>query len=291
MSGTVRHVARITVELASPLAVGSGAWDELMDSPFALDASGLPTILGTSLAGALRSRWQRATTEQDTKRLFGFQERVRDGEEDGAASEVCISFAAIHDSLGRPAACRLDPEAIESDPVLRFARLGLVRPHVRIDHRGAADALGRGLFDRSQVAVGHRFSFELSIQGSEVRDTDLLELLATLESASFRLGGRSRSGLGRFEIKEILLRRFDLRDHDDYDDYCRLPVDLNEEVPAGVLRPVPIEEVRAQATAKSMGATCVLQVTPRGFWLIGGGRASDDCGEMHRVDIAPYSEP
>ncbi|MDI9631258.1 MAG: RAMP superfamily CRISPR-associated protein [Acidobacteriota bacterium] len=294
MRGQNREIARVTVELASPLAIGSGAWDDLVDSPFALDASGLPTIPGTSLAGVLRAAWQRCQTKDipSAQDVFGFQKRAQNGQADGKASCVEISFAAIHGADDRPVGPRLSAAEIAADPLLRLAQLPVVRPHVRLNHLGAADATERGLFDRSQVAAGHRFTFEIAVVDSKPEVLD--RLLGLLAAGEVRLGGRGRSGLGELRLKRVLRRRFDLQKKNDFDDFCGLPVDLHEPVGDELLPTVPEEELQDLAGLVQPGrgaVTATLTVSPRGFWLVGGGRPADDPAGGKPPDILPYREP
>jgi CRISPR/Cas system CSM-associated protein Csm3 (group 7 of RAMP superfamily) len=51
---TKKYIARFTIESETPLAVGSGEKDILLDRVVAKDANGLPYIPGTSLTGVLR---------------------------------------------------------------------------------------------------------------------------------------------------------------------------------------------------------------------------------------------
>ncbi|HOX46068.1 MAG TPA: RAMP superfamily CRISPR-associated protein [Myxococcota bacterium] len=275
MSAPIRDLARVTVELQSPLAIGSGAWDDLLDSPFVVDANDLPTLPGTSLAGVLRAAWLQARGEAEAKKVFGHQER-----DQGEASRVWISFGAIHGQDDRPVAPRMRHEDIERDPLLRLARVPLVRQHVRIDHRGAAE--GHGLFDRSMVAAGHRFTFEL-----EVRDEDesiLRGLLGLFADGSVGLGARTRSGLGALRLVQALGRRFDLRKKADREAYAEVPADLRIDMPRGVLEPL-----QPGATGPSTGELVArLELRPRGFWMIGGGRPAEGAGKA--PDINPYRE-
>ena len=53
---------RCTIELDSPLIIGTGKGDSLHDAVFVQDANGLPVIPGTTIAGVLRDRWQRSAS-------------------------------------------------------------------------------------------------------------------------------------------------------------------------------------------------------------------------------------
>ena len=51
-----RTVCTIVVEAKSPIMIGSGYKSLLSDAELATDVNDLPYILGTALAGAIRSR-------------------------------------------------------------------------------------------------------------------------------------------------------------------------------------------------------------------------------------------
>ncbi len=295
MSGlsTVRDIARVDVELTSPLAIGTGgSRDDLLDAELVVDLGGLPVIPGTSLAGVLRAAWRAKHSAEEAARIFGSTPRPGS---DGVDSSVVVSFGHLHDSRGRPAPARTSDERL-ADPLLRAARVPIVRNHVRIGARGAAD--GRGLFDECLVGRGHRFRFELEVrdQGAEV----LEELLGLLASGRVRLGGKTRRGLGGLKIVEAWRRRFDLKRADDLRLLGMLPVDVAAVVPAGVLPRFSL----AEGVAGGLRATLALRA--RSSWIIGGGvPLADDTRERVKSgrgeeveryesvapDMVPYREP
>lgn len=296
MNRTAIDLARVTIELTSPLTLGCGDRDDLVDSPFVTDSSGLPAIPGTSIVGVLRSRWAEfedpPMSEND---LFGYEGRQRDERAAGSASRLDISWARVHDSENRPAKSRMLPEEVSADPLLNQAADALVRQHVRISARGGAHSAGRGLFDEALVAAGHRFTFEVQVQDAQDAVLDLV--LAVLADPATRIGGKTRRGMGGFEVKEVRRRRFDLCNDVDFKAFSTLARDLAEQDSNGMLglfdatRPIVSEDT----------VFAELQIRPRGTWRFGGGtpREADvprEVREAHgdRVnlpDSVPFREP
>ncbi len=295
------ELARVTLEFSTPMVVGAAASADLDDLACVRDANGLPAIPGSSIAGALRHALAETDPQCDPVccRLFGYQRQgVESHAESGQTSRLQVSWAQVHDSRDRPVpAVGVDPAA---DSVLRFLAAGAVRDHVRLDHRGVVDRDGK--FDERLVPAGARFSFELLLDRSVVADgpglassdqlPDLEQLVALLASSGFRLGGRTRRGLGAFEVRRWLHRRFDLKNPDDRQALAQLPVDLAAPVPAGVLneREVPQPaEIRGSRNA-------VLRLTPEDFFLVGEGapfEARERTNPKDRythVDRFPYRE-
>lgn len=290
-SWPVRHVARVTLQFLTPFAVRSGRGDLFSDSVFVTDANGLPAIPGSSIAGMLRhaaaavlgdGTVERMDPDQEkhvflnvVEHLFGTSAgRDRDA---GFGSRLTVSWAAIHDRADRPVDGMRDPYGpMADDPVLENARAGVLRDHVRIDHRGGpAD---RGKFEETLVAAGHRFTVELVLSGNEEDASAMDALLGLLSSPGLRLGGGGRRGYGAFMVVAVRRRAFDLRDEAGFDAFSALPVDLGD---AGPLEPNGIPE----SVPPAGSAAIVLDgFGPRDRWLCGGGTA--ETGE----DFAPVAE-
>jgi len=272
-----RYIARVTVELRSPLLIGSGATTAFTDNAVVVDARDLPALPATSLAGVLRAAWRSLHDVEAEERLFGYQK----GDE-GARSRVSLSWGEIHDAKDGP----VGPDTnVDRDPVLLDARTLLFRDHVRIDHRGTVD--GRGKFDRSAVRAGHRFSFEIELESDEADPTTLEALVLALHDPAVRLGGGTRSGLGAFRVDRYALWDFDLREAADLEAYAAFPSALYK-------RPKDMKEKRPPPTS-SGAARVVLDLEPEEPWLVGGGdpdeweaphgRSPDDT-----PDMLPYRE-
>ncbi|MEM7248295.1 MAG: RAMP superfamily CRISPR-associated protein [Acidobacteriota bacterium] len=310
----LRDVARVTIELTSPLSIGSGFAEDLLDAPVVTDCNRLPTLPGTSLAGVLRQGYREhleatgtpvAQLDATVARVFGIaRSKLEGGASEDRASLVMVSHGHLHDATNRPVPARAAADRLD-DAVLQGARLPLTRQQVRLTHRGVADVDVHGLYDREVVAAGHRFTFELAVwwnEGDEHGGEGVLDtLLGILLSPATRLGAKGTNGLGRFKVAEAgyRRRRFDLRDADQLGDYSRLPVDLAEPVPEEVL-PVVTELPAALEVAGTVTARLTLK--PRGSWMIGGGtpthedtehfaRDDDEDGEVRVPDRVPYREP
>lgn len=207
------RILRITLELTSPLALGSGDSTGLFDSPCAVDANGLPCLPGTSLAGAIRAWWRKQiqATHPDTD-WFGF---VPMGEDIAAAqrSRLHISFGHIHRADNQP----LDTPVLRSQ-LLKDSILGPllgaqmpVREHVRLNARGAAADTAK--FDRSHVPAGQRFTFQVQLRlrpdSAPAWESARTALLLAFRHGDIMLGGATRSGLGRVTLhdaRELLLK-------------------------------------------------------------------------------------
>lgn len=257
------HIARLTLECATPLSIGTGGSDEAFDVELVRDANGLPAIPGSSLAGVIRHLYSRIHGDTDSRRLFGFQ----DGDQ-GQVSAVEVSWGRIQDSTGRTIDGLLlgaERNRLNEDPLLRFARdtaeTPVTRERVRINHRGAA--ANRGKFDRAILPAGYRFSAEIAMwsDGTDLPSNDWSELLALLSHPEMRLGGATRSGLGAISIASIHERTFDLRN--EREAFSNLGRSVGD---TSTLQP----RTRTSAS-KGLPATFTLHLEPRNFWRIGRG--------------------
>lgn len=279
----LRYVARVTIEFTTPFTVRSVANDPLVDSVFVTDANGLPALPGSSIAGVLRHALQ-ACRDENTLIDSVFGAPIRggndtdggDGQPQGAGSRLSISWAAIHDARNRPVDGLIDG-ARAGDPVLAAARTGVLRDHVRIDHKGAAENTGK--FEEQLVGAGHRFTFELELHGTEDDEPAWRRILGLLKWPGLRFGAGTRRGFGAFRVLAIRARTFDLRDEGDFSAYAGLPIGLGEE--AGF--PDATAEIEELAAAHTVTAT-LKGFRPAEPWVFGGGVPRG--GE----DITPVTE-
>ncbi|WP_297475563.1 RAMP superfamily CRISPR-associated protein [Ferrovum sp.] len=206
------HLARLVLEVITPLSISTGSPDGVFDSALVRDANDLPAIPASSLAGVLRHLCTQQYGVDMTRQLFGFQDRDR-----GAVSQLHLGWGLLLDSRGRAADGLLLGESgkrLQEDALFRDAldQIGapMHRNRVRLSHRGAA--VDTGKFDRSVLAAGHRFAVELRL-GTEAHDSgeQWNKVLALLSHPGFRLGGGTRAGLGRLRCISICVGHFDLR--------------------------------------------------------------------------------
>ncbi|MFH1465589.1 MAG: RAMP superfamily CRISPR-associated protein [Pseudomonadota bacterium] len=255
-------LAHVTLELTTPMTIGTGGGDDLRDSTCVLDANGLPTIPATSLAGMLRAAWAARKTRDEVEALFGFQRGVH-----GAPSRVELSWAAVHGAKDLPVPPRVAPEALIGDPVLAFLEAGVVRDHVRLDHKGVVDRAGK--FDELLVPAGARFTFELLVHAPDEEKT-LIDLLALLHRGGLRLGGRTRRGFGSFKVARCASGSFDLRRAQDRAAFARVPRDLA--APGSGLTETRPEQLPAPEAPRDR-VRVELSLRPQDHWLFGTGTA------------------
>lgn len=278
---------RCTIELSSPLIIGTGKGDSLQDAIFVQDANGLPTIPGTSIAGVLRDRWQRSgSAELSVNELFGHADGAA-----GQPSRVEVSFAHLHDSHNWPVPYLASEERL-ADPLLEAARTPLTREHVRLGIRGSHEQ--GGLFDDSVVAAGHRFTFEVVVRDASAEIA--LQLLALLHHPATRFGAKTRSGMGEFRVLGAAHGHFDLTTAAGIEAWGRVPTDLCSREPLEGLSEIDLSTLSTDA-----GATITLDLQPESGWLFGGGdshsrydRKSRKPGrenEMQGPDMSPFTEP
>lgn len=278
----LRYVARITLEAELPLLLASGEDPEWYDAAFVRDANGLPAIPGTSLAGALRAAVRRQSGEAQADELFGYQKQ-----KEGRGSRLSISWAHVHDQSDRPVD-GLRHEGLGDDPVLRQALAGVPRDHVRLGEHGTADAQGSGLYRELAVARGHRFTFEMMLEGSEDDRDAWTRLRDLILKGDLRLGGKTRRGFGRFACVRWRQGVFDLRKGDAPDGATGfLAVGTRLDGETG-LAPIDVPEHEADPT---QGLHAKMQLEPEGLWLFGGGSAPDELAGERAPDRAPVSEP
>lgn len=178
---TVRYIAHVTLEADTPLKVGSSASDFMQDSPIQKDWNGLPMILGTSIAGVLRKDFEGSDDE-----IFGKE----------SGSKVIFSNALLLNEEGKVTEGLL---LNKSNFLKLFDNLPL-REHTAISDKGAIDLKKNAKFDEEVVYKGSRFKFSIEMLGDKKAFDSLLELL---HSPSFRLGGGSTKGFGKFKILRI----------------------------------------------------------------------------------------
>lgn len=301
-------VARVMLESESAFAISSGLTDSQFDNLLVRDANGLPAIPGTSLAGVLRHLYQRCWSATDNiplqaeasadrpaepprqafssieDRLFGFQQ-----DDSGAASALQVSWGCIHDQHNKPVDTLMSRQAIDRDKLLN--RLALDHPasreRVRIDGKGASANMAK--YDITLLPTGCRFTFELALWW-DAADTELwLRLLGLFSHPLFRIGGSTRSGLGRFKATVLDQCRLNLGQPDDYKKYVSLPVALSSPWPPNLHNAV----VPAVASASDFVAL-ELRLTPEDFWRFGQGDAplpDRQLDKKHLPDQVPVVEP
>ena len=282
-------LARIVLEAVSPLSVASGRASLRFDTAIARDANGLPVIPGTSLAGVLKHL--HADGGGDEKALFGHaRQRGADNATD-QPSRVSVSWGCVLDSQGRAVEGLLAGEhaARAGDPLLALLadEAPVARRRVRLNHKGAADAEGRGLFDRSAVPRGTRFAFEIMLQADDAGrlESEWQRLRQLFAHPALRLGGATRAGMGEVRCVRWHEAGFDLTQAGDYARFAALGRGVDE-----------IEGLDERPLSEDGAATgwrrIRVRLEPVAGWRIGGmaGAPLNRHGDKEPDDV-PHHEP
>lgn len=245
-----RYIAHIVIEADTPLKVGSNAMDFLQDSPVQKDWNGLPMILGTSITGVLR------------KDFGGNQDDIF-GKENG--SKVIISNALLLDEKGR-----VHEELLlqKSDFLKIFDNLP-IREHTAINAKGVTNNGAK--FDEEVLYKGSRFNF--SIEFIEENAETFQTILNLLKNSSFRLGGGSTKGFGKFKILEIKT--------------AHLPLDKYSSSLNSILQGSEVstsQNGEAKASLPKSHTVYTLKIKPDNFFMFGSGFGDGD------ADMTPVFE-
>lgn len=286
--GQYLHLARFTLEAATPLSLTSGSVDGVYDTALAMDANDLPTIPGSSLAGVLRHLTAATHGEAAAEELFGYQHRGGSHDDSGRGSRLRVAWGCLLDSRGSAVeGLWLGPQRrrLETDPLLsallRQKEAPITRSRVRIGARGAA--ADRGKFDRAVLPAGHRFACELSLYSGQSPDPAWQPLLALLGDPRLRLGGATRAGLGRMRLVTLHSAVLDLRSADGARAFRRLgkAIDDVDSLPA---RPTP------EAAPPTGWQAMALPLRATDYWRVGQGDDALGQGYDKLPDALPAVE-
>lgn len=215
------HILRITLELLSPMSIGTGRSIDgakrerqnvdtgkteeaaIQASAIIRAANGLPGIPGSSWQGRVRSLagadWART--------ILGHEGSGPDGQ----AGRVICGWGAVHNSDDEAIPETADVSGTD-DKITKtlLADAPVWRDHVALTHKHGPD--GAKKFARSAVPAGTRFSIEASIWGDDAARHDLTKLLALFRHPEFRLGSARNRGYGRVRVVRASRQSFGLGD-------------------------------------------------------------------------------
>lgn len=264
---TYRFLARIVIEAKTPMAVGSGEKDITTDALVATDVNGLPYILGTAIAGVLRSM----IGEETAKDFFGYQDRVKS--ENSKGSEIVFTEAKILNSEGK-VIDGLKIDEIDKDPLLKEYKELPIRQHARISEKGVT--VKGGKFDEQVVFAGTRFCFELEMVSDGNNYSDFESVLSQVNNKTFRIGSGTRCGFGEIEVVEMQRAKLDLSKPNELELYLDKSSNLSEDW-NGWQRDENIEK----ETLSTDWQEYKLSLQPEDFFLFGSGFGDED------VDMTP----
>jgi len=212
-----RFLARVVIEAKTPLIIGSGIKNIKTDAMINRDVNGMPFIPGTTIAGLLRH----SLYEDKRNQLMGYQ-----SETNGVGSMLIVSEGKILDSNGNVIDGLYDISTLDND-TRKFLQLP-IRQHAKINHQGVT--VSGGKFDEEVVLKGTRFCFELEMLSEDSdKECDFKDLLNTINSETFRIGGGSRSGLGSIDIILCKYKKLDFSKEGDFRSYLAKSSSLSKE--------------------------------------------------------------
>ncbi|MBE0507876.1 MAG: hypothetical protein IBX50_14385 [Marinospirillum sp.] len=275
----VLHYALIELEALTPHAIHAGRGDITHDVLVMRDHNGLPALPGTSLAGVLRSLFERRHGTEACNQLFGYADAAG-----GRPSWVQVGAGLIHNSKNLP---QEGLQAnLEQDPLLAplLQSKPLVRQRVRLNEKGAAADSAK--FDTTLIPAGCRYSTLLSYwsDGTDAAETAFDQLLCLMKSPEFRIGHGTRSGSGAFRVNHLLTRRWNLTNPNEASEFQKFTRSrLNSQ---GLIEHQPTVD------ASPNWSSLQLELQAEAGWRIGGGeQAFSDPDTNGKVpDLVPQSE-
>lgn len=259
-----RYLARVVVEAATPLAVGTGNKDVLTDALVARDLNGLPYIPGSSIAGVLRHI---IGDNNDKNSIFGFQEGDK-----GRGSRIIFTDAVLLDENGE---AQDGLKTAEKSEFLSHYDALPIRQHVRINDLGSA--ADKGKFDEQVVYQGSRFVFEMEMVDNDDNESRFLEVLDNIYTQLFHLGGGTRCGFGAIKVIDVQYRSLDLNNTEELELYITKSSSLKQSWEG-------YESHSPQGGARQPWHEYVLELCPQDFFLFSSGFNDDD------ADITPVTE-
>lgn len=255
-----RIVARVELEAETPLIIGSGNKEIYTDASVAKDVNGMPYIPGTSISGVVRHALGLAGKIND---FFGFQE-----DDKGRGSEIIFSEAKM---IGKEGVA-VDGMTFLDDEFYDAFRNLPIRQHVRITDKGVG--ANHGKFDEEIVYKGTRFCFEIEVLSETEKNDRFFDVLNTIWSSEFRIGGGSRKGFGKMKVIDCKFRLFNLQNSEDLSSYLEHTSDLSQ--------PFDGDDYKGESTFVAVKYELTLK--PQDFFLFGAGFGDKD------VNLVPVKE-
>ena len=272
---THRHIVRLTVEAATPLAVGTGKGSDILtDAPVAKDVNGLPYIPATSIAGVLRHAM--GYTEDKTEdNPFGYISKSDDNDDSGHGSDIIFTDAVM---VGKDGKALDGIQDIEWDDKFYQPFHDLpIRQHVRIDDKGTAE--NNGKFDNEVVYKGTRFVFEIELMSDsddkDSADKHITDTINRLRYCTLRIGGGTRKGYGKLKIIKCLQASFDLSTPEGLEKHLKKSSSLAEDLDGFT----EISEIGSLDDSK--WTHYQLKLKPLDFFMFGSGMGDSDADNIY----------
>lgn len=272
---TYRHIVRLTVEAATPLAVGTGkSCDILTDAPVAKDVNGLPYIPATSIAGVLRHAMG-LTDDQTEGNPFGYISKSDDNDDSGHGSDIIFTDAVMVGKNGKALDGIQDIDW--NDEFYRYFQDLPVRQHVRIDHKGTAE--NNGKFDNEVVYKGTRFVFEIELMSEKDDKEHIEKAIGHLRYSTLRIGGGTRKGYGKLSIVDCRQASLNLSKPEHLEKYLNKSSSLAEDWDGFTKIPV------IESLDYSKWTHYQLKLKPLDFFMFGSGMGDSDADNVYVSEL------
>lgn len=272
---TYRHIVRLTVEAATPLAVGTGkSCDILTDAPVAKDVNGLPYIPATSIAGVLRHAMG-LTDDQTEGNPFGYISKSDDNDDSGHGSDIIFTDAVMMGKNGKALDGIQDIDW--NDEFYRYFQDLPVRQHVRIDHKGTAE--NNGKFDNEVVYKGTRFVFEIELMSEKDDKEHIEKAIGHLRYSTLRIGGGTRKGYGKLSIVDCRQASLNLSKPEHLEKYLNKSSSLAEDWDGFTKIPV------IESLDYSKWTHYQLKLKPLDFFMFGSGMGDSDADNVYVSEL------
>lgn len=274
---THRHIARLTVEAETPLAIGTGkSCDILTDAPVAKDVNGLPYIPATSIAGVLRHAMGYADKDKDKDKdnPFGYISKSNDNDDSGHGSDIIFTDAVMVGKEGKALDGIQDIEW--EDEFYRAFQDLPIRQHVRIKDNGTAE--NNGKFDNEVVYKGTQFVFEIELMSNkDDKDSNehITKAIEKLRDCTLRIGGGTRKGYGKLSIVDCRQASLDLSKPEDLEKYLKKSSSLAEDLDGFA------ENAEIKSLDNSDWTHYQLKLKPLDFFMFGSGMGDSDADNVY----------
>lgn len=272
---THRHIARLTVEAETPLAVGTGKGSDILtDAPVAKDVNGLPYIPATSIAGVLRHAMGYADNKTDGN-PFGYISKPDDNDDSGRGSDIIFTDAVMVGKEGKALDGIQDIEW--EDEFYRAFQDLPIRQHVRIDNKGTAE--NNGKFDNEVVYKGTRFVFEIELVSDNDNDNHIEKAIERLRYCTLRIGGGTRKGYGKLRVVKCQQASLDLAKPEDLKKYLKKSSSLAEDWDGFA------ENSEIGSLDDSKWTHYQLKLKPLDFFMFGSGMGDSDADNVYVSEL------
>lgn len=270
-------IKRYIIEAQTALCNGSGKDDSLADELILRDHNGFPIILGSSLAGIIKHYMPQ--NDSETIKFFGSAMNEDDGE--GSLITTSPIRMILNNNKVSESFLDFENDSELNELLYRYTNLPM-REHVHLDHRGTN--LTGSLFDHEVVYKGTRFVFELSLETDEEKDkTYFSKIDEFIHSPLFRLGGKTRNGLGAFKVLKTFSKDFNLLDKKDLKDYLNFKTTLDN-----------INNLEFKATMLDYKTNCThyaLHLAPDNFFIFGGNEITHEADRQFKTEyVVEYNK-